>query len=75
MTMPFLFRFKETCFSPARDQGDPSYFYDVETDMVIDGALSPYVPAIESARKPGPPTKKKEAGETGEDIKDRRMWK
>lgn len=73
MTVPFLFRFKQTCQSPGRSLVDPSYTYDLETDMVIDRLAVPPIPAIESARTPGPPTKKKDV-EKGDDDKDRRMW-
>jgi hypothetical protein len=73
MREPFLFRFKERCQSPNRSGIDDSYRYDPDLDMVIDTITSPNVPAIESSRKPGPRTKKKDI-EKGDDQKDRRMW-
>jgi hypothetical protein len=73
MREPFLFRFKEKCKSPSRVGMDASYVYDHDLDMVVDQGIVPVTPAIESARTPGPPTKKRDM-EKGEDQKDRRMW-
>lgn len=73
MSEPFLFRFKKTCQSPGRTIMDASYEYDPNLDMVVDRGTVPAVPAIESTRMPGPPTKKRDI-EKGEDQKDRRMW-
>jgi hypothetical protein len=73
MFEPFLFRFKKPCRSPNRSDLDVSYIYDPDLDMVLDVETIPPVPAVESPRKPGPRTKKKDI-EKSEDQKDRRMW-
>jgi hypothetical protein len=73
MLNPFLFRFRQVCLSESRNLLDVTYRYDSEQDLVIDTLAGQNLPAIDSTRMPGPPTKKKDV-EKGEDQKDRRMW-
>lgn len=73
MVIPFLFHFKMRCESSSVNALGSGFDYDHISDMVYDGSALPPIPAIDSARNPGPITKKADV-EKGEDKKDRRMW-
>ena len=72
-TRPFLFRFAQPCLSPNRAEESNDYFYDEMSDLVRWSGAAHNPPAIETAGKGGPKTKKCDI-EKGDDNKDRRMW-
>lgn len=71
---PFLLRFKTDCLSPRRVGPNQEYRYDADLQMVMTIEDGEYIPAIESARRDGPRTKKADL-EKGEDQKDGRRWR
>jgi len=71
---PFLFRFMKECVSPSRITHDDNFYYDPDLSQVMTMENGNIIPAIDSKKNNGPPTKKADI-EKGDDQKDKWMWK